>query len=53
MDLAMVPAAPPAWKKYLATSCPAPISANAPYILSLRLITNLNKTLTVEIQKRF
>src|SRR6476660_9011195 len=38
MDFATVPAAPPAWKKWRATSWPAPISANVPYFGSSRLI---------------
>ncbi|MNC96787.1 hypothetical protein D3C83_142480 [compost metagenome] len=38
MVLAMVREAPPAWKKMRATSWPAPISANVPYISSSRLI---------------
>src|SRR5690349_8684592 len=33
----MVPAAPPAAKNVRATSCPPPISANAPYVLAPRL----------------
>src|ERR1700704_4966858 len=37
---AIVPAAPPTWKKRRATSCPAPISANVPYRLPSRLIWN-------------
>ena len=32
MLLAMVPAAPPTRKNQRATSCPAPISANVPYL---------------------
>src|SRR5580704_2995225 len=38
MVFAMVPEAPPAWKKCRATSCPAPISAKVPYFRSSRLI---------------
>src|SRR5688572_18202320 len=38
MLLAMVPAAPPTRKNQRATSCPAPISANVPYLLGSRLI---------------
>src|SRR6266542_6146698 len=40
MLLAMVPAAPPTWKKQRATSCPAPISAMAPYFAGSRLIAS-------------
>src|SRR6266545_6072118 len=46
--LAMVPDAPPTWKKQLATSCPAPISANVPYLvgsrLTLRALSRVAKT---------
>src|SRR6516164_2316183 len=38
IDFAIVPAAPPAWKNWRATSCPAPISANVPYLGSSRLM---------------
>src|SRR6267378_989861 len=38
MLLAMVPDAPPTWKNQRATSCPAPISANVPYLFGSRLI---------------
>src|SRR6185503_16848934 len=38
MVLATVPAAPPARKKHRATSWPAPISANVPYLLASTLI---------------
>src|SRR5215212_2523369 len=38
MLLAIVPAAPPTRKNQRATSCPAPISANVPYLASSRLI---------------
>src|SRR5271157_969085 len=38
MVLAIVPAAPPTRKNQRATSCPAPISANVPYLLGSRLI---------------
>src|SRR5438046_9435063 len=34
----MVPDAPPTWKNQRATSCPAPISANVPYLFGSRLI---------------
>src|SRR5438093_5807832 len=40
MLLAMVPAAPPTWKNQRATSCPAPISAMAPYFAGSRLIAS-------------
>jgi len=40
MVLAMVPAAPPTRKNQRATSWPAPISANAPYVVWSRLICN-------------
>src|SRR4051812_24842191 len=36
--LAIVPAAPPTRKNQRATSCPAPISANVPYLVLSRLI---------------
>src|SRR5919108_114369 len=38
MLLAIVPAAPPTRKNQRATSCPAPISANMPYLVLSRLI---------------
>ena len=38
MVFAIVPAAPPARKKFLATSCPAPISTMVPYLQLSRLI---------------
>src|ERR1017187_646138 len=38
MVFATVPEALPTWKNQRATSCPAPISANAPYFLASRLI---------------
>src|SRR5262249_12173374 len=38
MLLAIVPAAPPTRKNQRATSCPAPISANVPYLDLSRLI---------------
>ncbi len=38
MLLAMVPAAPPTRKNQRTTSCPAPISANVPYLRASRLI---------------
>src|SRR5712692_3865525 len=38
IDLEIVPAAPPTLKNQRATSCPAPISANAPYRSGSRLI---------------
>src|ERR1044072_1013722 len=37
---ATVPEAPPAWKNTRATSWPAPISANVPYLRSSRLIVS-------------
>ena len=37
MVLAIVPAAAPAKKKFLATSCPAPISTIVPYFFSSKL----------------
>src|SRR3954471_6244908 len=40
MVLAIVPEAPPTWKNRRATSWPAPISANVPYLLASRLIWN-------------
>src|SRR5438477_2745398 len=38
MVLAIVPAAPPTRKNQRATSCPAPISANVPYLPGSRLM---------------
>ena len=40
MLLAIVPAAPPTWKNQRTTSCPAPISANVPYLRRSRLMAS-------------
>src|ERR1051326_4571375 len=49
MVLATVPAAPPTRKNLRATSCPAPISANVPYLAGSKLIWRAFSSVPISI----